>query len=158
MYLSCQRLHCCCELRLSLRFFSGHFLFIPANGNAAAARRLFSDCFIGRGRHTISQRAVRPSNGGERLLSRASFGVTITPPLCPRRNEVRVRRRTSGREPELPAASELPVLQSPSGRQCHPFTIRRVSQNPPTATMTRIVSCVGIKAQSCDRGTRGTRF
>lgn len=52
--------------------------------------------------------------------------------------------------------SELPAVQSPSGRQCHPFTIRLISQNPLTVTMTRIVSRAGIKATSCDSHANGS--
>lgn len=52
--------------------------------------------------------------------------------------------------------SQRPAAQSPPGRQCHPFTIRLISQNPLTVTMTRIVSRAGIKATSCDSPADGS--
>lgn len=65
---------------------------------------------------------------------------------------------TESRTPTSSQASELPVVHSPTGTQCHPFTIRLISHNPLTVMMTRIVSCVGIKAMSCDSLNNGNTF
>lgn len=60
--------------------------------------------------------------------------------------------------PTSEQSSELPVVHSPTRTQCHPFTIRLIPQNPLTVMMTRIVSCVGIKATSCDSLNKGNTF
>lgn len=87
---------------------------------------------------------------------RARACTSVRPPPRTRTlrlSNCRVMKNATSQQP-----SELPVVHSPTGRQSHPFTIRLISPNPLTVMMTRIVSCVGIKAMSCDSANSGNVF